>query len=56
VGKVGTWILYASLCLVIVTEKGTLWPLVLLWLGIVLALAAAIQYLLRARRELAPSK
>lgn len=55
-GKVATWILYASLCLVIVTEKGTLWPLVLLWLGIVLAVAAAIQYVLRARRELATSE
>jgi CDP-diacylglycerol--glycerol-3-phosphate 3-phosphatidyltransferase len=56
VGKAATWILYAALCLVIVTEEGTLWPLVLLWLGIVLALAAAIQYVLRARRELAPGK
>jgi CDP-diacylglycerol--glycerol-3-phosphate 3-phosphatidyltransferase len=56
VGKVATWVLYASLCLVIVTAKGTLWPLVLLWLGIVLALAAAIEYVLRARRELAPSE
>ena len=54
-GKVATWILYASLCLVLVTEEGTLWPMVLLWLGIVLALLAAIQYLLRARRELGPA-
>ena len=52
VGKVGTWVLYASLCLVIVTAKGTLWPQVLLWLGIVVALAAAIQYVVRARRAL----
>jgi CDP-diacylglycerol--glycerol-3-phosphate 3-phosphatidyltransferase len=52
-GKVATWALYASLCFVIVTEEGTLWPLILLWLGIVLALMAAIQYVLRARRELA---
>jgi CDP-diacylglycerol--glycerol-3-phosphate 3-phosphatidyltransferase len=55
-GKVATWILYAALCLVIVTGEGTLWPLVLLWLGIVLALAAGIQYLLRVRRELAPTR
>ena len=55
-GKVATWVLYASLCLVMVTEQGTLWPLVLLWLGIVLALAAAVQYVLRARRELAPTE
>ena len=52
-GKVATWILYASLCLVLVTPEGEIWPLVLLWLGIVVALAAGIQYLLRARRELA---
>jgi CDP-diacylglycerol--glycerol-3-phosphate 3-phosphatidyltransferase len=51
-GKVATWILYASLCLVLVTPEGEIWPLVLLWLGIVVALAAGIQYLLRARREL----
>lgn len=55
-GKVGTWVLYASLCLVLVTAEGTLWPLVLLWLGIVLALCAAIQYLLRARRVLATTR
>jgi CDP-diacylglycerol--glycerol-3-phosphate 3-phosphatidyltransferase len=52
-GKLATWVLYASLCLVIVTAEGTTWPLVLLWLGIVLALLAAIQYVLRARREVA---
>jgi len=56
VGKVATWILYAALCLVVVTEKGTLWPQILLWLGIVVALAAAIQYVLRARRELATTE
>jgi CDP-diacylglycerol--glycerol-3-phosphate 3-phosphatidyltransferase len=53
-GKAATWVLYASLSLVLVTSEGTAWPLVLLWLGIVLALVAAVQYLLRARRELAP--
>jgi hypothetical protein len=41
---------------VIVTSEGTAWPIVLLWLGIVLALVAAVQYLLRARRELAASR
>ena len=55
-GKAATWVLYASLCVVIVTAEGTLWPLVLLWFGIVLALIAGIQYLVRARRELAPGE
>jgi CDP-diacylglycerol--glycerol-3-phosphate 3-phosphatidyltransferase len=51
-GKVATWVLYASLSFVLVTSEGTAWPRVLLWLGIVIALVAGIQYLLRARREL----
>jgi CDP-diacylglycerol--glycerol-3-phosphate 3-phosphatidyltransferase len=55
-GKAATWVLYAALCVVIVTSEGTAWPIVLLWLGIVLALVAAVQYLLRARRELAASR
>ena len=53
-GKVATWVLYASLSFVLVTSEGTVWPLVLLWSGILLALLAGIQYVLRARRELAP--
>jgi CDP-diacylglycerol--glycerol-3-phosphate 3-phosphatidyltransferase len=54
-GKVATWVLYASLSIVLVTREGTAWPQVLLWAGIVLALLAGIQYVLRARRELAPA-
>lgn len=50
-GKVATWILYASLCLVIVTEKGTEWPLVLFWIGVALAVLAGVQYAFRARRS-----
>lgn len=49
-GKLATWVLYAALGFVLVTEEGTTWPLVLLWIGIALALGAAIQYMLRARR------
>jgi CDP-diacylglycerol--glycerol-3-phosphate 3-phosphatidyltransferase len=49
-GKAATWALYAALSLVLVTAEGTAWPLALLWLGIVLALVAAVQYILRARR------
>jgi CDP-diacylglycerol--glycerol-3-phosphate 3-phosphatidyltransferase len=52
-GKVATWILYFSLACVIVTDKGTDWPLWLFWAGVVLAVAAGGQYLLKARREVA---
>ena len=51
-GKLATWVLYASLGFVLVTEEGTKWPLVLLAIGIALAIGAAVQYLLRARRVL----
>jgi len=43
-GKVATWILYASLCLIIVTPDRTNWPLWLFWIGLALAVAAAIRY------------
>ena len=52
-GKLATWILYASLCFVIVTPKGSDWPLVLFWIGVAVALVAAAEYVLRARRTLA---
>jgi len=51
-GKLATWVLYASLGFVLVTDEGTRWPLVLLAIGIALAIGAAIQYLLRARSVL----
>ena len=51
--KLATWVLYASLAFVIVTPKGTDWPLVLFWIGVALALVAAAEYVLRARRTLA---
>jgi hypothetical protein len=35
---------------VLVTEEGTTWPLVLLWIGIVLSLGAGIQYGVKAWR------
>jgi CDP-diacylglycerol--glycerol-3-phosphate 3-phosphatidyltransferase len=50
-GKVATWVLYAALALVLVTQEGTDWPLVLLWIGIALSLAAGAQYALRAWRH-----
>jgi CDP-diacylglycerol--glycerol-3-phosphate 3-phosphatidyltransferase len=52
-GKLATWILYAALGFLLVTEEGTTWPLVVLWVGIALALAAGAQYVLRARAALA---
>jgi cardiolipin synthase len=50
-GKLATWVLYASLFAVTGTDEGTTWPLVLFWIGLGLAVAAAAQYLLKARRE-----
>ena len=51
-GKAATWILYAALCLCLVTAEGTTWPLILLWIGIALALLAGVQYVARALRVL----
>ena len=50
-GKIATWVLYASLAFVLVTEEGTAWPLWLFWAGVVLAVCASVQYALKARRE-----
>ena len=51
-GKLATWILYAALGFLLVTQEGTTWPLVILWIGILLALGAGLQYLLKARSAL----
>jgi CDP-diacylglycerol--glycerol-3-phosphate 3-phosphatidyltransferase len=51
-GKLATWVLYAALAFVLVTVEGTTWPLVLVWIGIALAVAAAAQYIVRARSVL----
>src|SRR3954452_5338675 len=50
-GKLATWLLYASLAFVMVTHEGDVWPLVIFWAGFVLAVAALGQYLVKARRE-----
>jgi CDP-diacylglycerol--glycerol-3-phosphate 3-phosphatidyltransferase len=50
-GKTATWLLYASLALMMVTRQGTDWPLWLFWAGVALALVAGVQYLAKARRE-----
>jgi CDP-diacylglycerol--glycerol-3-phosphate 3-phosphatidyltransferase len=51
-GKLATWLLYASLALVMLTAPGTEWPLVLFWAGFALAILAAISYARKARVEL----
>src|SRR5688572_3523759 len=50
-GKSATWVLYAALGFVLVTEEGTTWPVVLLWIGIALSLGAGAQYAIRAWRQ-----
>lgn len=50
-GKLATWVLYASLGLVLVTPEGTGWPIALLWVGVALSLGAGMQYALRAWRH-----
>ena len=51
-GKVATWLLYASLGFIMVTEEGTAWPLWIFWTGLALAIAAAVLYGRAAWREL----
>ena len=50
-GKLATWVLYASIALVMVTRGGTGWPLWLFWTGVALAVAAGVLYLVKATRE-----
>jgi CDP-diacylglycerol--glycerol-3-phosphate 3-phosphatidyltransferase len=54
-GKAATWFLYASLAFLMVTRKGTDWPLWLFWTGFALAAVALAGYLLKARREVEPA-
>jgi CDP-diacylglycerol--glycerol-3-phosphate 3-phosphatidyltransferase len=51
-GKVATWILYASLALMLVTSEGTDLPYVLFWVGLVLAMIAGAAYVAAAIRRL----
>ncbi len=50
-GKVSTWLLYASLGFVLATREGTSWPLWLFWAGLALAVLAAALYVRAAVRE-----
>ncbi len=50
-GKVATWVLYASLVGVIASDEGTAWPLWIFWTGVGLAVLAAGGYAAKAWRE-----
>ena len=50
-GKIATWLLYASLAFVMVTEKGARWPLSIFWAGVVVAVVSLGQYAVKAREE-----
>jgi CDP-diacylglycerol--glycerol-3-phosphate 3-phosphatidyltransferase len=43
-GKAATWVLYAGVAFLLVTVPGTQWPLWLFWIGLGMAVAAAILY------------
>jgi CDP-diacylglycerol--glycerol-3-phosphate 3-phosphatidyltransferase len=49
-GKVATWVLYASIAFILVTAPGADWPLVLFWCGIGLAVAAGMLYVVTVWR------
>jgi CDP-diacylglycerol--glycerol-3-phosphate 3-phosphatidyltransferase len=51
-GKAATWVLYASLAFVLVTEEGTDWPIALFWSGVALALVAGMVYLANVVRTI----
>jgi CDP-diacylglycerol--glycerol-3-phosphate 3-phosphatidyltransferase len=51
-GKIATWGLYASVGFVLVTEKGTVWPLVCFWINLGLAVISGALYLRKAQREI----
>ncbi len=51
-GKAATWILYASLACVLLTTKGTTWPLVIFWIGFGFAILALVLYGRKASEEI----
>jgi CDP-diacylglycerol--glycerol-3-phosphate 3-phosphatidyltransferase len=48
IGKTGTWLLYAGTALILITHKGTDWPLYIFWIGLALAVGAGVLYVARA--------
>jgi CDP-diacylglycerol--glycerol-3-phosphate 3-phosphatidyltransferase len=51
VGKAATWLLYAGIAFMIVTEPSTHWPNWIFWTGLVLAVVAGLVYAYGAWRE-----
>jgi CDP-diacylglycerol--glycerol-3-phosphate 3-phosphatidyltransferase len=51
-GKAATWLLYAGIFFLLVTDKSTDWPYWVFWAGLVLALISAGVYAVGAWREL----
>ena len=51
-GKAATWVLYAAVGFVLVTHKGTDWPLWVFWAGLGLAVAAAVAYVASAAKAI----
>jgi CDP-diacylglycerol--glycerol-3-phosphate 3-phosphatidyltransferase len=49
-GKASTCVLYAAITGVIASDEGTAWPLWLFWIGVGLAVVAAVFYIARALR------
>jgi CDP-diacylglycerol--glycerol-3-phosphate 3-phosphatidyltransferase len=52
-GKIATWVLYASIALTMLTPPSADWPLVLFWIGFGIAILSAVGYARKARVELA---
>jgi CDP-diacylglycerol--glycerol-3-phosphate 3-phosphatidyltransferase len=50
-GKIATWVLYASIALTMLTAPSTDWPVVLFWIGLGLAIVSALGYARKARAE-----
>ena len=51
-GKTATWILYLAVGCILITYSSDEWPLVLFWVGVGLAVAAAIVYAVGVRRAI----
>jgi CDP-diacylglycerol--glycerol-3-phosphate 3-phosphatidyltransferase len=52
IGKLATWLLYAGIAFLIVTDRSTDWPYWIFWTGLVLSLIAGVVYAVGAWREL----